>query len=93
MNERSMTAQVRKVRDAASFAFGQPITASLGLEIDAWGRGQGTRDPVAVEYRLWLGTHRVDGLESVSFRGTWKEVLSMVEWLQDVEAPVKFSNR
>lgn len=92
MNERSILAQTKKLSDIASFACGEPIATSIEMDAKVYRSKYVPKGETSVKYRVWFGTWRVHD-EAVTFEGTWKEVLSLVDWLQDIEAPVKFSSR
>jgi len=92
MNEKSLIAQTKKASAIATFVYGEPISASIEMDVKVYRSAWDPKGREGVKYRLWLGTYRV-GVESITFDGSWKEVLGLIEWLQDVEVPVKFRDR
>ena len=86
MNSRALGKVVKEVRDIASFAHGEPVGATIDMEVLAYNWRHQGKQPLDTRFALYIL-----GDEVASFRGTWKETLSLVEWLKDIEVPVKYS--
>lgn len=88
MNSRALSKVVKEARDIASWACGRPVSATLNHEVKAYNWAWSGVQDVCDEYTLWI-----IGEEAHHFTGSWEETLSFVEWLKDVEVPVKYLNR
>ena len=88
MNTRSMVAQTRKLSKIAKFAFGVPVHVSIDVDCDAY---RGHKTPM-VEYKVYIATPDQD--DKAYYRTEeWKNVLSLIAWLEDIEAVTTFRSR
>jgi len=93
MNQKTQMATAKRVASIASWAMGEPVSASIDCRCMAHNsKYTGGRIRPYSEYFLWIGTPDSKG-ENAMFYGTWREILGLVEWLQDVTVPVSYRDR
>lgn len=92
MNERTQMATAKRVAQIASWAMGEPVSASIDYRCYAFNSKYTHGIKPSATYFLWIGTPKSKG-ENASFYGSWREVLGLVEWLQDVTVPVSYRDR
>jgi hypothetical protein len=72
---------------------GEPVSASINYRCLAHNsKYTHGRIQTGSEYFLWIDTPVSRG-ENASFYGSWREVLGLVEWLQDVTVPVSYRDK
>jgi len=81
-NPRALSKVAKELRDVATFALGQPTSVYVAMEVMAHNFKHSGIQPLESEYRLWIL-----GDETQSWQGSWEDMLSLVEWLKDVEVP------
>lgn len=94
MNARSMVAQSKRLGSIAEFAFGEPSYVAIDMDCDFYVYMYEKSDP-QISYEVYI-RHPDLSLAAGKYKTQdWKDVVSLIDWLEDVEVavPKKFRDR
>ena len=87
MNARAMVAQARKLAKIAEFAYGESVHVAIDMDCNKYFH----HDKPEITYDVYVAYPGPVGVRFIA--QNWKEVLSLITWLEDIEATVTFRQR